>query len=147
MTSKQRLHEFLRACVQQRMHVMKAGYSEDYPINVCIAADVVNAITEELGLAGSDTETRNSLPGDGTRRAAFNAWWWEIWEKGGAQSLPESDEQVRSWLLAAWQAGAAHERDRICATRVMEMEPRATGYSGPDHLDGNGRPPPEPEWM
>lgn len=68
-------------------------------------------------LGGAPVETSRSLTGDGTRRAAFNAWWQEMWKDNDPRSSPGFDEQMRSWSLDAWQAGAAHERDRIAAMR------------------------------
>lgn len=62
-------------------------------------------------------ETSRSLPRDGTRRAAFNAWWQEMWKDNEPRSSPAFDEQLRSWSLDAWLAGAAHERERIAAMR------------------------------
>lgn len=68
----------------------------------------------------SPDETTAHLPGDGTRRAAFNAWWQEMWKDNDPRSSPGFDEQMRSWSLDAWQAGAAHERDRVAAMRSAE---------------------------
>jgi len=40
-----------------------------------------------------------------------------MWKDNDPRSSPGFDEQMRIWSLDAWQAGAAHERERVAAIR------------------------------